>query len=59
MVLIRPKRFPKHSFKKHFAQPRRPYPILKRLAPMHFSLTYPLILSISPIFNVEDLIEVL
>lgn len=55
MVRIRPERFPKHSFKKLFARACGPYRILKRLGSNAYLIDLPPDLSISPIFNVEDL----
>ena len=55
MVRICPERFPKYSFRKLFARVCGPYRILKRLGSNAYLIDLPSDLSISPIFNFEDL----
>jgi len=56
MVQIRPEKFPEHSSKKLLAQACGPYSILRRLGSNAYLIDlHSLDLSISPIFNVEDL----
>jgi hypothetical protein len=52
---LRPKRFPRGAFHKLHHRWASPFKILKRLGTNAYHLELPPTLSISPIFNVEDL----
>ncbi|KAF7142018.1 hypothetical protein RHSIM_Rhsim06G0128700 [Rhododendron simsii] len=55
MVRIRLERYPKHFFKKLHARAIGPHRIIRKLGPNAYLIELPSNMSISPIFNVEDL----
>jgi hypothetical protein len=55
LVRLRPERFPRGAFHKLHHRRAGPFKILKRLGTNAYHLELPSTLSISPIFNVEDL----
>ena len=54
MIRIRPKRFPKGTYKKLHSKNVGPYKVLKKISSNAYVLNLPKHMGISNIFNIED-----